>query len=76
MSKKKKIVDAKNDSDGNITAVLIEGNKKFTSLETAMRMADEGKIEAVAVRPEKKKPHLRTLPDGDKKNNLDTLAES
>lgn len=76
MADKKKIVGAKSDSEGNITAVKIEGNKTFTPLERAMRMADQEKIDAVAVRPTKAKPHLRTRPDGDKKNNLDTLADS
>ncbi|MCX8905891.1 DUF3892 domain-containing protein [Vibrio parahaemolyticus] len=41
----KKIIDAKQDSKGNITQVRFEGNSGFTSLDTAMRMADRGQIE-------------------------------
>jgi len=38
----KKIVDAKSDDKGVITHVKIEGNKKFTSVETAIPMAEDG----------------------------------
>ena len=41
----KKVVDAKADAKGNITAVKLAGNAGFTSLETAMRMADKGLID-------------------------------
>ena len=75
MSDKKKIVDAQNDSDGNIKSVLLEGNKTFTPIETAIRMAENEKIDAVAVHPVKAKNHLRTNPDNIKKNNLDELAK-
>jgi hypothetical protein len=71
----KKIIDAVNDSEGNISAVRIQGNKTFTPVETAMRMAEQGKIDAVAVHPKGGKPHLRAKPDGNKENNLDSLAE-
>lgn len=75
MSEKKKIVDAQNDSDGNVKSVLLEGNKTFTPIETAIRMTENGKIDAVAVHPSKAKDHLRTKPDNIKKNNLDELAK-
>ncbi len=39
---KKKIVDAKADSDGDITHVKFDGNKRFTSVETAIPMAERG----------------------------------
>lgn len=42
---KRKIVDARADSLGNIESVRLEGNSNFTSLATAMRMADRGEIE-------------------------------
>ena len=42
----RKIVDARADEKGNIIQVKIQGNQKFTPLETAMDMADAGKIDA------------------------------
>ena len=40
-----KVVDARADKDGNITFVKLEGNSRFTSVETAMGIADRGEIE-------------------------------
>lgn len=73
----KKIIDAKQDSKGNITAVKLFGNSSFTSLKTAIGMADRGQIDnAHAVHPKSgAKPHLRTNPDGRKGNNLDEMAK-
>jgi len=71
----KKIVDVKNDLNGNVAEVRLEGNKTFTPIETAVRMAENEKIDAVPVYPKNGKPHLRSKPDGNKKNNLDYLAE-
>lgn len=70
----KKIVDAQNDSNGNVHAVKLEGNSKFTPIDTAIRMAEAGKVDAVVVSPKSGKKHLRSRPDGQKKNNLDELA--
>jgi len=75
MTEKKRVVDAKADSEGDITHVRIDGNKTWTSVKTAMNMADAGKLEnAHSVRARDKKPHLRTNPDRTKGNNLDTWA--
>lgn len=71
----KKIVDAKNDSNGNVNAVKLEGNSSFTPLDTAIKMAEKGQIDAVVVNSKSGKKHLRTKPDGKKKNNLDQLAD-
>ncbi|MEZ9588791.1 DUF3892 domain-containing protein [Vibrio cyclitrophicus] len=72
----KKIIDAKQDSRGNITQVRFDGNSGFTPLETAMRMAERGQIEnAHTVHARDKKPHLRTNPDRKKGNNLDEMAK-
>ena len=71
----KKIVDAKAESDGDITAVLFEGNRNFTPLETAIRMAERGEIENAHVsHTGEGRPYLRTNPDGEKGNNLDHMA--
>jgi len=71
---KRKIVDAIADSEGNITGVKLEGNQNFTPLETAIRMAEQGKIDAVVVNTEKGGKYLRTRPDDETQNNLGTLA--
>jgi hypothetical protein len=75
MPDQKKIVDAINDSNGNVSAVKLEGNKSFTPIETAIKMAEQGKINAVPVHPKNGKPYLRSKPDGKQNNNLDYLAE-
>ena len=71
---KRKIVDAKADSEGNITAVKIQGNTTFTPLETAIRMTKQGLVDAVVVTPTHAKQHLRTRPDSQTRNNLDDMA--
>src|SRR5688572_29787017 len=73
--KPKTIVDARQDEKGNISAVKLQGNQTFTPLETAIRMAEQGKIDAVVVTPKDAKQHLRTRPDNKTKNNLDELAK-
>ena len=75
MPKKRKIVDARADDEGDITHVRLEGNSRFTPVEQAMPMADRGEIDnAHVVRRYNAKPHLRTNPDGKASNNLDTMA--
>lgn len=73
----KKVIDAKQDSKGNIAAVKLSGNSSFTPVETAMGMADKGQIDnAHTVRPKNgTKAHLRTNPDNRKGNNLDEMAK-
>ncbi len=74
MSDKRKIVDVKNDEEGNVAAVKLEGNTTFTSIETAITMTEQGKVDAVVINPKKGKKHIRSRPDGKKGNNLDQLA--
>lgn len=71
----RKVVDARADSKGNITHVRIEGNQRFTALNTAIGMADRGELSNVhSVNRAGAKPHLRTHPDNKDKNNLDYFA--
>ena len=71
----RKVIDARADSDGNITHVKIEGNVNFTPKEVAMRMADNGELSnAHSVRPKSATDHLRTNPDSTRSNNLDDMA--
>jgi hypothetical protein len=71
----RKIVDARADSEGDITHVRLEGNSRFTSVERAIPMADRGDISnAHVVRRSNAKTHLRTNADGRKSNNLDDMA--
>ena len=75
MAEKRKIVDARADSEGDITHVKFKGNRRFTPVEQAIPMADRGEIENThVVRARDKKTHLRTNPDSQKKNNLDDMA--
>ena len=73
----KRVIDAKQDSDGNITAVKLSGNQSFTPVDTAIKMADKGQIDnAHAVHPTgNTKDYLRTNPDKSVANNLDEMAE-
>lgn len=72
----KTVIDAKADSKGNITAVRLKGNKTFTPLERAIRMADKGNLSnAHAVHKIDGSSYLRTNPDGKLINNLDTMSE-
>lgn len=71
----KRVVDARANSKGNITAVRFAGNSTFTPAETAYRMAKRGQIENVhAVDRSGARPHIRSNPDGKVGNNLDTMA--
>ncbi len=77
MPDRRKVVDARSDREGDITHVKLDGNSRFTPVETAMRLADQGKISnAHTVRRENAKPHLRTNPDGRARNNLDYMART
>ena len=71
----RKVVGARADSEGDITHVQLEGNKRFTPVEKAMEMADRGEISNVhSVHRRNAKPHLRTNPDSKRSNNLDDMA--
>ncbi|MDE0317752.1 MAG: DUF3892 domain-containing protein [Candidatus Poribacteria bacterium] len=71
----KRVVDAQADSDGDITAIRLEGNTIFTPLNTAIRMAERGQIENVHVaHTGAGRAYLRTNPNGKEKDNLDYLA--
>jgi hypothetical protein len=74
MTVKRKIIDARADTKGNIEAVKLDGNKTWTSLDTAIGMTKKGHVDAVYVKPLNAKEHLRTPPDKRTKNNLDSLA--
>ncbi len=75
MAPKKRIIDARADSEGDITHVKFDGNARFTPVEQAIPMADRDEIEnAHVVRRRNAKTHLRTNPDSRKSNNLDDMA--
>lgn len=71
---KRKIIDARADSKGNIEAVKLDGNKTFTPLKKAIQMTKRGEVDAVVVNSKHAKKHLRTRPDNKTKNNLDEMA--
>jgi hypothetical protein len=79
MSKKpgggRRVVDARANSEGDITGVRLQGSARFIPVEQAVRMADRGELSnAHAVHRRSGKPYLRTNPDGKKANNLDEMA--
>ena len=72
----KKIVGARENNEGDITAVKLEGNSTFTPIDRAIDMTKRGLIDAVHVNASKHaKEHIRTRPDDKTKNNLDELAK-
>ena len=75
MPSKRQIVDARADSEGDITHVLFKGNTQYTPVEQAIPIAERGEIENThVVHARDKKVHLRTNADGQKSNNLDDMA--
>lgn len=76
MSNKKRVVDAKQGDDGNISHVKLEGNQNYTRIDKAIEMAEKGKLEnAHAVTKQDGSQYLRTNPDSKTQNNLDTMAQ-
>ena len=71
---KRKIVDARADEKGNISAVKLQGNQTFTDVKTAIKMTKQGEVDAVVVTPKDAIQHLRTRPDDKTSNNLDDMA--
>ncbi len=71
----KKIVETKKDSKGNTTSVKFSGNKNFTPIKKAIKMANNDQIEnAHTVRMSNGKKYLKSNPDNKTSNNLDELA--
>jgi hypothetical protein len=72
----RKVVDARKDTKGNIMQVKLEDNQNFISVDTAINMAEQGKLSnAHAVTKQDGSQYLRTNPDGKPGNNLDTMAQ-
>jgi hypothetical protein len=76
MAAKKKVVNAREDESGNISHVQFAGNQKFTSVETAIGMAEQNKIEnAHAVTRKDGTQFLRSNPNNKSRDNLDEMAQ-
>ncbi len=74
--KGKKILNARQDAEGNISAVLLQGNTTFTPIQTAIDMTKRGQIDAVHVeKSQNAKEHIRSKPDTKTGNNLDEMAK-
>jgi len=72
----RKVIDARQDKEGNIVQVKIQGNQNFTPVETAIEMAKRGELmNAHAVKKQGGGEYLRTNPDGKARNNLDEMAK-
>ncbi|MCL6478874.1 MAG: DUF3892 domain-containing protein [Peptococcaceae bacterium] len=67
-----RIEKVKKNAEGDITDVMINGN--VYNIDEAITMARDGIIEGVTVaRARSGREYLRSLPDGDRANNLDNL---
>ncbi|WP_207957168.1 DUF3892 domain-containing protein [Rubrobacter tropicus] len=76
MAGKRKVVDARQDHEGNISHVRLEGNRNFTDVNKAIEIAKRGGLEnAHAVKKKDGGEYLRTNPDGRSGNNLDEMAQ-
>jgi len=61
--------------DGTVTGYLL-GNGKPVTMAQAVRMAEQGKLPGISVvRPEGKRPYIRTVADSKIANNLSELPE-
>ena len=49
MSRSRKVVDAKQDNQGNISHVKLNGNKNWTPVDKAIDMAEQGKLGSVDI---------------------------
>lgn len=77
MSQLRKVIDARQDQNGNISHVLLNGNQNYTPISKAVEMATQGKIEnAHAVHPKGRDAYLRSNPDNQSNNNLDSMAKN
>jgi hypothetical protein len=77
MTDLRKVIDAKEDKNGNISAVLLEGNTNFTNAITAKKMAKNKQIDLVYVKASKNaNDYIRQKPDRKKSNNLDDMAKN
>jgi len=74
-SEMKKIIDALSDDCGNITFILLEGEKTFISVKDAIKRTKNGEIDAQVITRTVEVEYLRTKADGIEENNLDYLAE-
>lgn len=72
----KKIIDAREDKNGNIGAIRFEGNTNFTKLDKAIEMTKAKRVDGANVSTSKNgNEYIRTNPNGSVKDNLDTLAK-
>lgn len=69
----KKIIKVKTDDSGAIEAVRFEGNTTFTDIETAVRLAEQGKIKNVHAVSGPSGKYIRSNADGKENNNLSEL---
>ena len=71
----KKIVRVHKNDSGVIDSFLLNGNKNFTSKETAVKMAEKGQIEGVHVVTKKDGgKFIRSNPNNNTSDNLSELG--
>jgi hypothetical protein len=75
VASRRKVTDARQDEDGNISHVQLDGNRKFTSVDKAVEMAEQGRIaNAHSVTKRDGSKYLRSNPNSKSNDNLDEMA--
>ncbi len=72
----RKITKVRQDKDGDITHVLIDGNARMTPLDQAVRIAERGGLKDVHAVSGENKKYLRSDPNGKESDNLDNLPKA
>ena len=73
---KRKVVDARQDQESNISHVRLDGNHNFTPIDKAIEMGKQNKLEnAHTVTKKDGTEYLRSNPDSRSGNNLDEMAQ-
>lgn len=70
-----RIIGVRHDSNGEIVSYKLDNNKILNKKE-AVSFAEEGKIDGVTIGVSKNgEKFLKSMPDGNKSNNLDNMPE-
>ncbi|CAN7504479.1 DUF3892 domain-containing protein [Pararhizobium sp. LjRoot238] len=75
VTKQRKVTGVRQDKDGDITHVLLDGNIRVTPLKNAVEMAERGELKDVHAVAGEKKKYLRSDPNGSAGDNLDNLRK-
>jgi hypothetical protein len=75
MSNSRKIDGARSDENGRTTHVHFEGNERYTPVDKAIPIVDRGEVSnAHVVRPKGQEPYIRTNPNQNQSDNIDSMS--